>query len=76
MKREMSEFAAWAREVEALLNERAIEVPAQSTLQNMFDDGLDAEDLLDPKTRQRYVVERARTARSNVGDILADFRKD
>jgi hypothetical protein len=66
MTDDYTDWAAAAREICAA---RGVALPDEATLLNMYDDGVEPEDVASPKLRDRY----ARTARRQQAGTVSDF---
>jgi hypothetical protein len=72
-----TEFDSWRQEAANAAESDGATLPEDHILENMFDDGCEPDEVLDPAVLARYVRQPAprHASRMDVGPILAEHRR-
>lgn len=64
------DYTQWKLEAETLCTEAGIPVPSEHILETMYDDGLEADEILNENIRGRYDRNSSRPVAHSVSDYL------
>lgn len=69
------DYSDWAAEAREICATQGVPLPDEATLLNMYDDGVEPEDVASAKLRDRYARAAARRQQAGtVSDFLAQHR--